>query len=213
MTTPLVCTEDGVCQLDPAQPSSSTVTADKEVATVTDQERSDEKNSEPIDTTSSGNTKRQQQQQQQQPGKQQQKANSSNINVPKIHSQQDLEQRLQSRRGGSDDDVPLLVEFVTTWCGACKSIQPLYEELATTNADGGVQCSQVVCDKNKETKKLAAAYTVRSYPVFILFDEQGNQVDRWEGADPGKLEKAFDYRGGGGKGGGKKKKGKGGKRR
>jgi thioredoxin-like negative regulator of GroEL len=168
MTTPLVCTEDGVCQLDPAQPSPSTVTADKEVAT-TDQERSDEKNSEPIDTTSSRNTKRQQH------GKQQQKANSSNINVPKIHSQQDLEQRLQSR-AGSDGDVPLLVEFVTTWCGACKSIQPLYEELATTNADG-VQCSQVVCDKNKETKKLAAAYTVRSYPVFILFDEQGNQMD------------------------------------
>ena len=62
---------------------------------------------------------------------------------------------------------------------------------------------------------MAANYNIQSYPVFILWEE-GQQVQTWKGADPGKLEKAMerlvdiasmDGDGGGGKkrGGGKKK--------
>jgi len=109
----------------------------------------------------------------------------------------------------------VIVEFITTWCGACKSIEPLLHDLSTLHADD-VQCAVVVCDKNKETKKLAAAFGVKSYPVFYVFDENGSEVQKWNGADRGKLEGAFIRLagdGGGGKnrgrrGGGSKKKGR-----
>jgi len=69
----------------------------------------------------------------------------------------------------------------------------------------------VVCDKNKETKKLATSFGVTSYPVFVIF-EHGQESSRWNGADQGKLEKAFERAaGGGGKGGGKGKQKKGGR--
>jgi len=138
--------------------------------------------------------------------------------IQQIHTQSDLNKVLQQ-----NDAV--LLEFVTTWCTACHGIQPLYEDLAQhemmetqpkANGEGGesmLRATQVICDKNKETKKLADANGVGSYPVFVLF-EKGKQVNKWKGADVGKLEKVFDHYGafgGGGKHGkgGKGKKGKG----
>lgn len=120
-----------------------------------------------------------------------------------LHTQQELDKLI------SQNDA-VIVEFKTAWCGACKAIEPLLEELAEVHAES-VQVAVVMCDKNKETKKFATAYNVSSYPVFVLF--QNGAVDgRWNGADNGKLEKAFGRLSGGGRGGGKKK-GKGGKRR
>jgi thiol-disulfide isomerase/thioredoxin len=129
--------------------------------------------------------------------------------IQTIHSQQELSALLESK-----DTV--IVEFVTTWCGACAGIAPLYEELAQSAAedqDGPLQAAQVVCDKNKETKKLATSFSVGSYPVFVVF-ENGTESSRWNGADRGKLEKAFERGAGGGGGrGGKGNKKKGGKGR
>jgi thioredoxin 1 len=122
-----------------------------------------------------------------------------------LYTQQELDKLI------SQSDA-VIVEFKTSWCGACKAIEPLLEELAEVHAES-VQVAIVMCDKNKETKKLATAHNVSSYPVFVLF--QNGAVDgRWNGADNGKLEKAFARLSGdgGGRGGGKKK-GKGGKRR
>ena len=130
--------------------------------------------------------------------------------IQQIHTQSDLNKVLQQH-----DTV--LLEFVTTWCTACHGIQPLYEELAESqvknneNSDTMLRATQVVCDKNKETKKLADSNGVGSYPVFVLY-QQGTEVSKWKGADVGKLEKAFDNYGGGSGGkrgkGGKGKKGK-----
>ena len=123
--------------------------------------------------------------------------------IIQIHSEHDLDQLLHSK------SAFVLVEFVTTWCGACKSIQSLYEELAaaatplpfnkeedddndtTDEAERFLTCAQVTCDKNKQTKKLALKHRVTSYPVFLLF-EFGKQIDRWDGADRGKLMNVFD---------------------
>jgi thiol-disulfide isomerase/thioredoxin len=90
----------------------------------------------------------------------------------------------------------VIVEFVTTWCGACKSIQSHYEQLASQQHSIGsdgivIQATQVICDKNKETKKFATASGVKSYPVFFVY-QNGRESTRWNGADVGKLEKAFD---------------------
>jgi thiol-disulfide isomerase/thioredoxin len=130
--------------------------------------------------------------------------------IQTIHSQQELSTLLESKDA-------VIVEFMTTWCGACAGIAPLYEELAQSAAeeqDDPLQAAQVICDKNKETKKLATTFSVGSYPVFVVF-ENGTESSRWNGADRGKLEKAFERGSGGGRGGkGKKKKGgKGGKGR
>jgi thioredoxin 1 len=133
------------------------------------------------------------------------KAPASSKFLKALHTQQELDKLI------SENDA-VIVEFKTSWCGACKAIEPLLEELAQVHA-ASVQVAVVMCDKNKETKKLATAHNVSSYPVFVLF--QSGAVDgRWDGADNGKLEKAFERLSGdgGGRGGGKKK-GKGGKRR
>jgi thiol-disulfide isomerase/thioredoxin len=134
---------------------------------------------------------------------------SASAFIQTVHSQQELSTLLES-----NDTV--IVEFVTTWCGACAGIAPLYEELAQSAAedqDGPLQAAQVICDKNKETKKLATSFSVGSYPVFVVF-ENGTESSRWNGADRGKLEKAFERGSGGGGGrGGKGKKKKGGKGR
>ncbi|CAJ1945392.1 unnamed protein product, partial [Cylindrotheca closterium] len=101
--------------------------------------------------------------------------------IQQIHTQSDLNKVLQ-------EHDTILLEFVTTWCTACHGIQPRYEELAkgemgsNENSDAMLRATQVVCDKNKETKKLADANGVGSYPVFVLY-QQGTEVSKWKGAD------------------------------
>lgn len=124
--------------------------------------------------------------------------------IKALHTQQELDAFVAEERTA-------IVEFVASWCGACKGIQPLLDDmmaeqsLSCEEGEGGV--AQVVCDKNRETKKLAAALGVGSYPVFVVY-ENGAITDRWNGADRGKLEKAFERIGGGNSGGDKKKKNK-----
>jgi thioredoxin 1 len=120
--------------------------------------------------------------------------------LAKINSQQDLDRFKES------SDV-LIVEFVTSWCGACKGIAPRLEELATSHAES-VVVVQVHCDsKNKETKKLVSSMGVTSYPVFVVYS-QGIQVQKWDGADVGKLEGVFEKYPGGRSDKGRKKKGR-----
>jgi thiol-disulfide isomerase/thioredoxin len=139
--------------------------------------------------------------------KKKKKTGSSSAFIKTLHSEQDLSALLESNEA-------VIVEFLASWCGACAAIEPLYEELAESAAASegqGPQSAQVISDKNKETKKMAANVSVGSYPVFVVF-ENGNETGRWNGADRGKLEKAFDRlgQGRGGRGGmGGKKKGKG----
>lgn len=85
----------------------------------------------------------------------------------------------------------------------------MYDELAEEfGRTEGVRCARVNCDKNKQTKKVAATYKIKSYPVFAAFRD-GSLTTRFDGADKGKLESTFERFGGGGSKG-KKGKGKGG---
>lgn len=72
---------------------------------------------------------------------------------------------------------PVLVDFWAPWCGPCKSIAPIVEELAKDYA-GKLKVVKVNVDENKEA---AHRYNVRGIPNLILF-KGGQVVDQMVGA-------------------------------
>jgi thioredoxin 1 len=62
-------------------------------------------------------------------------------------------------------DVPALVDFWAAWCGPCKMIAPLLDELSTEYADRLKVC-KVDVDSNPET---AAKFNVRGIPTLLVF--------------------------------------------
>ena len=84
--------------------------------------------------------------------------------------------------GSFDSDViksgtPVLVDFWATWCGPCKMIAPVLEELAGEKA-GELTVAKLDVDANPET---ARSFNVVSIPTLILF-KNGEPVKRIVGA-------------------------------
>jgi thioredoxin 1 len=62
-------------------------------------------------------------------------------------------------------DIPALVDFWAAWCGPCKMIAPLLDELADEYA-GRIKICKVDVDSNPET---AAKFNVRGIPTLLVF--------------------------------------------
>lgn len=78
-----------------------------------------------------------------------------------------------------ESEVPVLVDFWAPWCGPCRMVAPVVEEIAKERADA-LKVVKLNIDENQET---AIAYDVMSIPTLIVFN-RGQVAKKVIGAYP-----------------------------
>ncbi len=76
-------------------------------------------------------------------------------------------------------ETPVLVDFWATWCGPCKAVGPIVDELAIEYA-GKLKVGKVDVDTNQ---RVAASYGIQSIPTLLIF-KNGEIVERITGGYP-----------------------------
>lgn len=87
------------------------------------------------------------------------------MEVSKINSQDFEKEVLQSEK-------PVLVDFFADWCGPCKMLSPIVDEVASENSD--IKVVKVNID---ESQDLAMKYQVMSIPTLVVIKE-GKEINR-----------------------------------
>lgn len=85
-------------------------------------------------------------------------------------------------------DKPAIVDFYATWCGPCRQVAPILEELAK-EYDGKIVIYKIDTDKEQG---LAAAFGIRSIPTILFIPQQGKPQVAQGALPKEELKKAID---------------------